>query len=158
MEIIAGTPQDAAELAQVASIIWHETYVPINGLAHVEYMLAQFQSPQAFTSQMTTGGYRYWLLKDHDKIVGYLGYQEKPDEIFLSKIYLLKEYRGQGLAQKLFALLPTHLPIRLTVNKHNLQAKARYEKWGFQVVESVVTDIGSGYVMDDYVLVKPAVK
>ena len=42
----------------------------------------------------------------------------------------------------------------LTVNKHNRNAIAAYGKYGFRVAESVVKDIGSGFVMDDYVMNK----
>ena len=41
--------------------------------------------------------------------------------------------------------------ITLTVNKYNLPAICIYEKVGFNRVDSIETDIGNGYVMDDYV-------
>ena len=42
----------------------------------------------------------------------------------------------------------------LGVNKMNTQAIAAYRKHGFAIRESVVTDIGGGFMMDDYVMVK----
>ena len=44
--------------------------------------------------------------------------------------------------------------IRLTVNKGNTHAVQVYEHYGFRTVEKVKTDIGSGYVMDDFIMVK----
>ena len=41
--------------------------------------------------------------------------------------------------------------VYLTVNKHNDRAVAVYKKIGFELTDSVVTDIGSGFVMDDYI-------
>ena len=41
--------------------------------------------------------------------------------------------------------------VYLTVNKHNDHAIAVYKKTGFKVIDEVVTDIGNGYVMDDYI-------
>ena len=41
--------------------------------------------------------------------------------------------------------------IWLTVNKRNDDSIAIYKKFGMEIIRSEVTDIGSGYVMDDYV-------
>jgi len=40
----------------------------------------------------------------------------------------------------------------LTVNKNNRPAIRAYEKNGFAITDSVVTDIGQGFVMDDYIM------
>jgi RimJ/RimL family protein N-acetyltransferase len=42
----------------------------------------------------------------------------------------------------------------LSVNKRNTKAITAYKRNGFAIVESVVTDIGGGFVMDDYVMAK----
>jgi hypothetical protein len=42
----------------------------------------------------------------------------------------------------------------LTVNKRNAKAMAAYQRNGFTLTESVVVDIGGGFVMDDYVMTK----
>ena len=42
--------------------------------------------------------------------------------------------------------------IKLTVNKNNTNTIKTYEKWGFKQIDSVVTDIGCGFVMDDYIM------
>lgn len=44
--------------------------------------------------------------------------------------------------------------IYLTVNKHNTHAVEVYRHFGFYQIDAVVTDIGGGYVMDDYILQK----
>lgn len=41
--------------------------------------------------------------------------------------------------------------IWLTVNRYNQQAIAVYEHFGMQCVQKQVTDIGNGFVMDDFV-------
>jgi ribosomal protein S18 acetylase RimI-like enzyme len=41
----------------------------------------------------------------------------------------------------------------LAVNKRNAAAIAAYRHWGFRVERSMVTDIGAGFVMDDYLMV-----
>ena len=42
--------------------------------------------------------------------------------------------------------------IQLTVNKYNSNTIKAYEKWGFKTINSVVTDIGEDFVMDDYIM------
>ena len=44
--------------------------------------------------------------------------------------------------------------IWLTVNKYNDHTIDVYRHRGFQTVRSQVSDIGNGYVMDDYVMEK----
>jgi hypothetical protein len=40
------------------------------------------------------------------------------------------------------------------VNKANARAIMAYKRNGFVITESVITDIGGGFVMDDYVMAK----
>ena len=42
----------------------------------------------------------------------------------------------------------------LRVNKHNLRAQKAYKAAGFANVRSVCTDIGGGFVMDDFVFAR----
>ncbi len=42
--------------------------------------------------------------------------------------------------------------IYLTVNKGNTPSYKIYLHLGFKVIDSVVNDIGQGYVMDDYIM------
>ena len=49
----------------------------------------------------------------------------------------------------------THGHQLLRVNRKNAQAIAAYGMYGFTVVREVVEDFGGGFVMDDYVMVKP---
>ncbi len=40
----------------------------------------------------------------------------------------------------------------LTVNKNNEMAIRAYKANGFEVIDAVETDIGEGFVMDDYIM------
>jgi ribosomal protein S18 acetylase RimI-like enzyme len=44
--------------------------------------------------------------------------------------------------------------VDLTVNRGNARALAFYHKRHFVLTEEIVTDIGGGFVMDDYVLMR----
>ncbi|MCC8110883.1 MAG: GNAT family N-acetyltransferase [Ruminococcus sp.] len=90
--------------------------------------------------------------------VGYFGVcLQKDGSLFLSKLYLKKEFRGKGLARIEFnAVLQIaktqKAPIVwLTVNKHNMQAIAIYKHFGINCIRSQITNIGNSFFMDDYV-------
>ncbi|WP_036379444.1 GNAT family N-acetyltransferase [Muricauda sp. MAR_2010_75] len=144
-------------VADLAKIIWTEHYTPIIGLEQVNYMLDKFQSENAIQEQLEKG-IAYYLLQFKDEFVGYFSYSINEDALFLSKLYVLKSARGNGVAKVGLSFMQSQAKelnlakIRLTVNKYNSDSIAAYEKMGFLNVDSIVQDIGGGYVMDDYVL------
>ena len=96
-----------------------------------------------------------------DKLVGYAACKNAEDYLFLSKMYVHKDYRGRGISRcfldEMINLAHNEYEvdkIRLTVNKNNAGSIAAYKKMGFDIVDSVVNDIGNGFVMDDYIMEK----
>ncbi|MDR0514927.1 MAG: GNAT family N-acetyltransferase [Coriobacteriaceae bacterium] len=79
---------------------------------------------------------------------------------FISKIYLYREDRGKGYASDVIRFYEGLCRARgmgsmyLTVNKYNELGIRAYRAKGFQTIDSVVTDIGQGFVMDDYIMEK----
>ena len=82
------------------------------------------------------------------------------DELKLEKLYVHQDAQRRGVGSRLIARVEAEaiaqgLPtLILNVNKNNLQAIQAYQKSGFVIRESVVVDIGGGFVMDDYVMAK----
>ena len=76
----------------------------------------------------------------------------------MSKFYMDKEYRYIGIGRLVFemikkmALEKNFKKIQLTVNKQNIKSVEIYEEWGFKILYPLVTRIGNGYEMDDYVM------
>jgi RimJ/RimL family protein N-acetyltransferase len=158
LTIVPVKPEQSAKLAALAKPIWEEHFTPIIGAMQVAYMLEKFQSDRALREQMEQEGYRYfYFLWDGEK-AGYLGIRRDGDTLFLSKLYLKKEFRGRGIARAAFDFLEdlcrreSLKKIWLTCNKYNDSSLAVYRALGLTTVRSQVTDIGSGFVMDDYVL------
>lgn len=152
------TGQDIATLANLASAIWHEYFPCILSTEQIDYMVEKFQSYAAMKKQMETDGYEYYLICKDGAPIGYTGFVREEEKMFLSKLYLKKERRGQGVASQAFAFLIQECKksnlhaIYLTVNRHNANTIAVYEKKGFVKVSEQVADIGNGYVMDDYIM------
>jgi GNAT superfamily N-acetyltransferase len=152
------TTEGAKLLESIARPIWEQHYTPIIGAEQVEYMLNKFQSEAAIKTQFEQG-FDYFIVYCKDVPAGYMGIQIKEDSLFISKFYLNIAFRGQGIAHHMLARLHqlAHTKglkqLELTVNKYN-PAYEVYLKMGFKNIDSVVIDIGNGYIMDDYRLVK----
>lgn len=81
--------------------------------------------------------------------------------MFLSKLYGFRRLIAAAACRApAFDFIETlcqaeKLPaIYLTVNKKNFHAIEVYKYFGFHQTDAVVTDIGSGFVMNDYIMQK----
>jgi RimJ/RimL family protein N-acetyltransferase len=149
---------DVDYLADIADKVWHEFFPGIISDEQIDYMVDKFQSKKAIKAQLEEG-YEYYLMKLADIYIGYVGIhpEHNINRMFLSKIYILKPYRGKGYATQAFNFLEGLSVayglsnIYLTVNKNNESSIKVYEHRGFTKIDEQVTDIGGGFVMDDYV-------
>ena len=158
------TADDRQRLAALADEIWHEYWPALIGDAQTDYMVENFQSLEAIERDMREHAYEYWFMRAEDdgRIAGYTGGRVEPEtnRFFISKIYLLKEHRGEGLCSATIRFYERLARERgldalyLTVNKHNEMAIRAYKAKGFEVIDAVETDIGDGYIMDDYIMEK----
>ncbi|MDE5558616.1 MAG: GNAT family N-acetyltransferase [Ruminococcus sp.] len=147
------------KIAVLAEEIWHECFTDIISEEQIDYMVENFQSFKAMKNQVINQGYYYLAVRNDDELCGYIGVKpENDDRFFLSKLYLCKDMRGKGIATEMLRRVFGEArnigkkSVYLTVNKHNTHAIEVYKKTGFSVIESVITDIGGGFVMDDYVM------
>ncbi len=150
--------KDIQLLTDIAQEIWHEYFPCIISDAQIEYMIEQYQSVSALTKQIKDGGYCYQILYCDDIPAGYFGVCMQDDgSLFLSKLYLKQQFRGRGLASIQFqeilriAKEKHATSVWLTVNKNNEQAIAVYQHFRMKCIREQVSDIGDGFVMDDYV-------
>ncbi len=148
------------EVAALAKKIWFDHYSSIIDEGQIEYMVNQYQSKKAIKKQMETEDYQYFLTEKEGKNVGYFGIQVKDGSIFLSKLYVDKDYRRMGIGTQVISFLCRIAKrdgldkIWLTVNKNNSGSIKAYEHLGFTTERTQVADIGEGYVMDDYIMEK----
>ena len=148
---------DVLRLSYVACEVWREANISFCTPEQVEYMIEKYQSFEAISGQLIYG-YRYFLLEEDGDILGYFGIHPQGERLFLSKFYILKQNRGRGL----FSIGLQHMidickennlkSIYLTVNRNNRHAYEVYLAKNFKVVAEECTDIGCGFVMDDYIM------
>ncbi len=157
--IIAKTKSHFEIISQLAQTIWREHYTPIIGSKQVEYMLNKFQSVEAIADQVKHNS-EYYSINYNKLLVGYICIKKENDSLFLSKIYVLSNYRGKGIGKTAMHFIESRAEalqcksITLTVNKYNTNSIASYHKLGFKTIEELVIDIGNGFVMDDYKMKK----
>lgn len=157
--VAAGDEADVTALATMAARIWMEHYRPILSEGQIRYMVDAFQSAEAIRRQLGEG-YRYVFLIEDGRRAGYAAVRDDGDRLFLSKLYVDAVYRRRGIAKAAIAAFCEECrrtgrrAVWLTVNRHNTSSIAAYERMGFVRVDEQVTDIGGGYVMDDYYMEK----
>ncbi len=152
------TPLDIEEAHPIITEIWQEVYTPIIGEQQVTYMLENYQGIETILQEMAEGT-QYYMLFSVGHCVGYTAYEIKKDHLYLSKIYIHQDYRGQGLMREVFDWYDQlsqelRLNQRLRVNQNNKQAIAVYQHRGFQLIKEDIADIGQGFLMVDYLFEK----
>jgi ribosomal protein S18 acetylase RimI-like enzyme len=148
------------ELAGLAKEIWGEHYASILDREQIDYMLEKFQSIDKMKSDIALNGYRYFVVYSDRIMVGYCAIKAENENkgIFLSKLYIDKSSRGQGISKIFLGEIQEIAKegglnhIWLTVNKRNNATISIYKRLGFEIIDEIATDIGDGYVMDDYVM------
>ena len=148
---------DAELVADLAERCWRPHYTPIIGGLQVDYMLGKFQSASS-SLQQNTEGRDYRIIENEGSFIGYLAF-DLSDHLFLSKLYVLPNSQGHGAGRWAIEQLAQEYPkleMRLTVNKHNHNTIAFYQRVGFVKDGPIVADIGNGFLMDDWKMHRPS--
>jgi ribosomal protein S18 acetylase RimI-like enzyme len=149
---------DIPAIQDLSSRIWREHYPGIISNAQIDYMLGKMYAADVIRDEIGHKGYRYVLVMSGDEAVGYIAYRFEAlnATVLISKLYLLPSLHGKGIGRRMLqqvkddAVSRGAKMVHLFVNKNNLKAIAAYERFGFIKAAAVVTDIGGGFVMDDY--------
>ena len=157
MKLVSASYNDIPGLSAFAKDIFIKYYTRINGIESASYMAEKFLSEAAISDLMDKGAI-FKIAVDDDVYKGFCEYIKEDDSLFLSKLYVKKEYRGEGIGKLMFDDIVAYARnndlrrIYLTINKHNTPSFEIYKHLGFNVIDSVVTDVGGGFVMDDYIM------
>ena len=162
IQIVPASVEDLPALSQLAGVIWREHYSHIISREQIEHMLAKMYSLETLRGEMQAQGVRFWRLLADEKFIGFasLGPGAEPGLMKLHKLYLLPAMHGRGLGTRLLQFCEAEVrrlgarKLMLAVNKRNSKAIVAYRRNGFAVEESVITDFGGGFVMDDFIMAK----
>jgi GNAT superfamily N-acetyltransferase len=162
VQIVPATEEHLPALAELAGVTWRQHYPGIISPAQIDYMLARMYSLDTLRGEIRSKEIWFVRLLVDERFVGFAscGPTHESSLMKLHKCYLLPELHGRGLG----GLLLQHCEravhqfgarrLILAVNKRNLKAVTAYQRNGFTVAESVITNFGSGFVMDDYIMAK----
>jgi GNAT superfamily N-acetyltransferase len=161
-EIIRATEAGLPAISELAGVIWRACYPGIITMEQIDYMLARMYSLDVLRDEIRSQGIRYDRLLLDGKLAGFASYGPTSElgVMKLHKLYLLPELHGRGLGSRLLQHVEREVRaggvrrLILSVNKRNARAITAYQRNGFVITESVVTDIGGGFVMDDYIMAK----
>lgn len=154
----ANNQKDYDLISHLATIIWNEHYTPIIGKEQVTYMLTKYQSAVSIKEAIVNEYYQYLMVYNKHQLVGYSAYCIKGNSLFLSKFYVHKPFRGLKVSSVMMKQIILYAKenklssVYLTVNKYNKQSISIYKHFGFSITKELITDIGQGFVMDDYQL------
>ncbi len=151
---------EAEALVDLAGRIWRAHYPGIISHAQIDYMLAQRYKP-GLVKQLLARGDLWLAARDQGELVGFAhGHPLADGDYKVDKLYVASDRQRRGIGGRLLAELAGRARqhgfsrLVLRVNRQNQVAIDAYLKHGFQVATLVVEDIGNGFIMDDYVMVK----
>lgn len=148
--------------------IWPVTYQNILSSEQIKYMMEMMYSLTSLKKQMEEGSC-FYIMYSAEIPVGYLAlsthYEDKNLNVEgsltkVDKIYVLPKTQGTGAGRYLmdFAFAEAKkagdFGVMLNVNRDN-KAIGFYEHYGFENAYSGDFDIGSGYLMEDYIMYFP---
>ncbi len=161
MTIARATVSDIPAIRMIAHATWPVSYYPgILTAEQLMYMLDLLYSEAALTEAMERKRQQFFLLEQNDMFTGFSGlthHHGGGSTTHLNKLYVRPSVQGTGAGKLLLkhamrtSAEAGDTALELNVNKRN-KALAFYEHMGFKILREEVIDIGSGYVMDDYVM------
>ena len=151
---------DVEAVCEMAARIWRKHYVPeIVTSGQIEYMLPRIYNPEQIKKNITQRNQRFWIMLQDGQPAGYAAAEPRGEEgvWFLDKLYVDMERQRAGLGARLLRAVimetqPRELALR--VNRKNYKAINFYFRQGFFIEGLDCLDIGSGYVMDDFLMRK----
>ncbi len=162
VEISALRDDQIDALGALARHIWQQHYPAIISQAQIDYMLHQRYDAAAIRQQLRLPGSVWDVAQQGGQLIGFVHYypDADPQRLKLDKLYVHPDWQRQGVGAALLARVvraarqQRRRIIQLRTNKRNAKALAAYRQYGFVIVAAVITEIGDGFVMDDYVLEK----
>ncbi len=164
-------PEEVETIRSLADRTWRACYPGIISPEQIDYMLERMYAAETIRREMSREAICYLLAchpgagaggSDGGSPAGFaaFGPGATDHEVFLHKLYVLPETQGRGIGAALLEEVARRAgqrgagTISLRVNRGNAGAIRVYERAGFERSHEVCEDIGGGFQMDDYVMIK----
>lgn len=152
------TDAELKELSLLAHRIWNDHYPSIIGQKQVDYMLERMYSIESLKEQIYNKDNVFVCAFYRDEMVGFISYSKTGEfDYIIHKLYVNTKIQRKGIGRELFNHVFENIKyktVRLTVNRQNFKAINFYFRMGFTIEEVKDIDIGNGFFMNDFVMLK----
>ena len=160
--ITPATAEHLPAIRELAALVWRAHYPGIISPEQIEYMLGRMYCLETMEDELRTGDVRFVRLLMDGGLIGFASYGSTLEAgvAKLHKLYLHTRWQRRGFGSLLLEHCERAAHIQgaermiLAVNKRNTSAIATYTRNGYDISESVRTDIGGGFFMDDFIMMK----
>jgi len=146
------TDENFTAIRAIAKEVWPIAYGAILSQVQLDYMMEMMYSVDSLQKQAASNK-TFVLAMDDEIPVGFASYEfnyDRTSKTKIHKIYILSNQQGKGTGK----ILIDYITKEAGLNNNNV-AQHFYKKLGFTISNEEVIDIGSGYVMDDFVMEIP---
>lgn len=158
---IANT-EDIDLIHQLGKAAFYPTYLPFISEAQVDYMFHKMYDADALLQQMNKRGDLFLIAYDNETELGFASLQinyEGNQTSKLHKLYVLPDIQTKGIGKSLLhkaeeiARNAGEENLLLNVNRYN-KAVDFYKHMGYTIHRIDDIDIGNGFFMNDYEMIK----
>lgn len=141
-DIRAGTPADAALLAETAERMFRDAFAATNDPAQMDAYCASHYSEEIQLAELESDDIRVLFIEEHGRVIAYTQLRLGVPEGEIWRFYVDHGHHGKGIAQRLMEEALELLrengseSVVLAVWEHNPRAQAFYRKAGFEVTGS----------------------
>ena len=154
------TDDQIVRLRKIAEETWPLCYGDIISSDQIQYMIEWMYNAETVRKQTADGTPFYLVLADGEE-AGLVSFDMTPHaethDCELHKIYVLPHYWSRGIGNWILNQVCEIAQgqgagsVWLRVNKNNKRAQKAYRTAGFFQRQAICTDIGNGFVMDDFI-------
>ena len=144
-------------IRSISQSVMHDAYDEKTPEGQIDYMIDRFLSDETILENIREKKYVYKIFYYNGEVAGYCAYcpaqhysPECTEGTYLSKLYILEFARGKRITSKLLSTL--RRPVYMSVKRDDAQTISISKHCGFRIVQTLSTDIGSGYSMDDFLM------
>jgi ribosomal protein S18 acetylase RimI-like enzyme len=162
IEFKQAVPGEWKIIQTIAHATWPVTYGQLLPAGQLEYMLDLIYSEGSIKQQMERR-HQFSIGYHAGEPIGFASVEKQyksPANFMIHKLYVLPSFQGKGIG-KIFldylAMLASqagHDTIMLRVFVKNQNAIRFYQHLGFQSIGEEVSELGNGYTVKDYVMVR----
>lgn len=162
IEFRQAAPGEWRIIKSMAHTTWPVTYGQLLAAGQLEYMLDLIYSEETIKQQMHRG-HQFIIGYHAGELLGFTSFEKQyksAANLMIHKLYILPSFQGKGIGKVfidyliLLATQTKHDTLMLKVFVKNQNAIRFYKHLGFHIIGEELSELGSGYTVKDYVMIK----